>query len=80
MSEFVHLHLHTEYSILDGINRVEKLPEYIKSIGQDTVAMTDHGNISGSYKFFKECKKAHVKPIIGMEAYYTVLDLSLIHI
>lgn len=76
MSEFVHLHLHTEYSILDGINRVEKLPEYIKSIGQDTVAMTDHGNISGSYKFFKECKKANVKPIIGMEAYYTVLDRS----
>lgn len=76
MNDFVHLHLHTEYSTLDGINRVETLPDHIKSIGQDTVAMTDHGNISGSYKFFKACKGAGVKPIIGMEAYYTVNDRS----
>lgn len=74
--QFVHLHLHTEYSILDGINRVDTLPEYIKSIGQDTVSITDHGNVSGTYKFWKNCKKAGVKPILGMEAYYTVTDRS----
>lgn len=74
---FVHLHVHTEYSTLDGINKVEELPKYAKSIGQDAVAITDHGNVSGSYRFYKECKKAGVKPIIGMEAYYTVQDRTL---
>lgn len=73
-NNFVHLHLHTEYSVLDGINRVDTLPEYIKSLGQTACAITDHGNISGSYKFYKSCKKAGIKPIIGMEAYYTVGD------
>lgn len=72
--EFVHLHLHTEFSVLDGINRVETLPEHIKSIGQQAVAITDHGNVSGSYKFYQSCSKAGIKPIIGMEAYYTVQD------
>ena len=74
--DFVHLHCHTEYSILDGINRVEELPKYIKSIDQKAIAMTDHGNVSGTYKFFNECRKEGVKPILGMEAYYTVLDRS----
>lgn len=73
-NKFVHLHLHTEYSLLDGINRVKTLPEYIKSIGQDAVSITDHGNVSGSYSFYKSCKKANIKPIIGMESYYTVED------
>lgn len=66
--------LKAEYSVLDGINRVDTLPEYISSIGQEAVAITDHGNVSGCYKFYKACKKAGVKPIIGMEAYYTVGD------
>ena len=73
-SDFTHLHVHTEYSVLDGINRVNTLPEYIKSLGQTACAITDHGNVSGSYRFWKECKKAGIKPIIGMEAYYTVGD------
>lgn len=72
--EFVHLHVHTEYSLLDGINKVNRLPSQVKAMNQPAVAMTDHGNISGSYKFYKECKQAGVKPIIGMEAYYTVND------
>ena len=76
-NKFVHLHLHTEYSLLDGINRINTIPEYIKSIGQSAVSMTDHGNVSGSYSFFKSCKKAGVKPIIGMEAYYTVGDRTV---
>jgi DNA polymerase-3 subunit alpha len=71
---FVHLHMHTEYSLLDGINQVSKIPTHISSLGQKAVAITDHGNVSGSYRFYKECKAAGVKPIIGMEAYYTVED------
>lgn len=77
MKDFVHLHMHTEYSTLDGINRVDTLPEYIKSLGQHSVAITDHGNISGSYRFFKACRSVGVKPIIGLEAYYTPFDASI---
>ena len=75
--DFVHLHMHTEYSLLDGINRLSALPQYIKSIDQKAVAITDHGNISGAYRFYKECKKNNIKPIIGMEAYYTTRDRSV---
>lgn len=76
-NQFVHLHVHTEYSLLDGINKVTRLPEQVKQMNQPAVAMTDHGNISGSYRFYKECNKAGVKPIIGMEAYYTVGDRTV---
>ena len=76
-SKYVHLHVHTEYSLLDGINKVSRLPSFVKSMNQPAVAMTDHGNISGCYRFYKECKKANVKPIIGMEAYYSVNDRTL---
>ena len=75
--DFVHLHLHTEFSTLDGINRVDAIPKHIQSMGQKAVAITDHGNIAGSYTFFKQCRKDNVKPIIGMEAYYTVNDKSV---
>ena len=76
-NDFVHLHVHTEYSLLDGINRIETLPEHIKGLGQKSLAITDHGNVSGSYKFFKACNKVGVKPIIGMEAYYSIQDRSV---
>jgi DNA polymerase-3 subunit alpha len=68
--------MHTEYSTLDGINRIDSLPQYIAGLGQDACAITDHGNISGSYKFYKSCIESNIKPIIGMEAYYTVNDRS----
>lgn len=71
MSDFVHLHLHTEHSLLDGINRVDTLPDHIAKIGQSSVAITDHGTVSGSYQFYKSCIGKKIKPIIGMEAYYT---------
>lgn len=77
MTNFTHLHLHTEYSVLDGINRVETLPEHIKKLGQSACAITDHGTLSGTYKFYKACKKAGIKPILGMEAYYSVIDKSI---
>lgn len=76
-SAFCHLHMHTEFSTLDGINRLDTLPAHIKSMGQPAVAITDHGNISGSYQFYKNCKKAGVKPLIGLEAYYTPFDSSV---
>ena len=75
--QFVHLHLHTEYSLLDGINRVDNIPGYVKSINQGAVAITDHGNVSGSFRFHNKCKEAGIKPIIGMEAYYTVNDRTV---
>lgn len=74
--DFCHLHTHTEYSTLDGINRVDKLPEYVKSLGMKAISCTDHGNTSAHYKFYKACKKASIKPILGLEAYYCVGDRS----
>lgn len=72
--DFVHLHVHTEYSTLDGINNTEKLPEYAKGLNQQACAITDHGSVAGTYKFNNACKKAGIKPILGIEAYYTVED------
>ncbi len=68
-SDFVHLHLHTEYSLLDGACRIERLMEKIKSLGQTAVAITDHGVMFGCVDFYKAAKKAGIKPIIGCEAY-----------
>lgn len=69
MSKFVHLHLHTEYSLLDGFARIDRLFEKVKEAGMDAVAITDHGSMFGVVEFFKEAKKHGVKPIIGCEVY-----------
>lgn len=69
MGEFVHLHLHTEYSLLDGACRIKDIPDRIKECDQDAVAITDHGNMYGVIEFYKTCKKAGIKPIIGCEVY-----------
>lgn len=71
MPKFVHLHNHTEYSLLDGLSRVKKLFSYVKEKGMDAVAITDHGVMYGAVEFFKEGKKQEVKPIIGLEGYVT---------
>lgn len=68
-SGFVHLHLHSEYSLLDGACRIAEIPEAAKRAGHKAVAITDHGVLYGVVDFFKECKKAGVKPIIGCEVY-----------
>nr|MBA2307491.1 DNA polymerase III subunit alpha [Candidatus Dependentiae bacterium] len=68
---FTHLHLHTDYSLLDGAITVEALVEFGKQNNFKALAMTDHGNIFGAVKFFKQAKKAGIKPILGMEAYFT---------
>lgn len=66
---FVHLHLHTEYSLLDGFARIDRLFDKVKSLGMDAVAITDHGVMFGVVDFYKAAKKAGVKPIIGCEVY-----------
>ncbi len=69
MSDFVHLHVHSEYSLLDGANRIKDLPVRAKELGMDAIALTDHGAMYGVVDFYKECKKNGVKPIIGCEVY-----------
>ncbi len=69
MSDFVHLHLHTEYSLLDGAVRIKKIFGECKKRGMDTVAITDHGNMFGTLKFAEAAKQAGIKAIIGCEMY-----------
>ncbi len=69
MSNFVHLHLHSEYSLLDGACRIKDIPKMAKEIGQTAVALTDHGNMFGAVEFYKACKSEGIKPIIGCEVY-----------
>ena len=69
--KFVHLHVHTEYSLLDGLSKVSSLINHLKELDMDTVAATDHGVMYGIVEFYKKCKKEGIKPIIGMEGYTT---------
>ena len=71
MKEFVHLHTHTEYSLLDGAAKIKELVEAVKAQGASAVAITDHGNLYGAIKFYNVCKKEGIKPIIGCEFYVT---------
>jgi DNA polymerase-3 subunit alpha len=68
-SDYVHLHNHTQFSLLDGLTRVPDLIEFVKDTGMEAVAMTDHGTLSGAIEFYKEATGKGVKPIIGIEAY-----------
>src|ERR1700733_3530038 len=74
MSQFVHLHLHTDYSLLDGACDVEKLCQRVQQLGMPAVAMTDHGNIFGAVHFVNAAKHAGVKPIVGCELYICKKD------
>jgi DNA polymerase-3 subunit alpha len=69
MAEFTHLHLHTDYSLLDGACDVDKLLQHVKQMGQTAVAMTDHGNIHGAVHFMDAAKKYDINPILGCELY-----------
>ncbi|MFT4112002.1 DNA polymerase III subunit alpha [Silvibacterium sp.] len=69
MAEFTHLHIHTDYSLLDGACDVDKLVNRVADIGQKAVAITDHGNIYGAVHFFEAAKKRGIKPILGCELY-----------
>jgi DNA polymerase-3 subunit alpha len=75
MSKFVHLHVHTEYSLLDGLSNIKELFAHVKEQGMDSIAITDHGVMYGEIEFYKEGLKQGIKPILGMEGYITAGDL-----
>ena len=66
---FVHLHVHTEYSLLDGFCRIDRIAKKAKSLGQSTIAITDHGVMYGAVAFYRACLKEGIRPIIGCEVY-----------
>lgn len=69
MADFIHLHVHSEFSLLDGLGKLDKLIDRAKSFGMDALAITDHGTMYGSFKFYLKAKAAGIKPIIGVETY-----------
>jgi len=69
MQDFVHLHVHTDYSLLDGASSYKKLIARAKSLGQKSIAITDHGNMFGALRFYKECREQGMNPLIGCEFY-----------
>jgi DNA polymerase-3 subunit alpha len=71
---FVHLHCHSEYSLLDGANRIDDLIDRALELEQPALAITDHGNLHAAWGFQEKAKKKGIKPIIGMEAYVAVGD------
>ena len=76
-NKFVHLHVHSEYSLLDGLSKISSMLTHIKENGMDSVAVTDHGVMYGIVEFYKKALKEGVKPILGMEAYTTNVDHKL---
>jgi len=73
---FAHLHVHTEYSLLDGFSNIKKLIQKVKDLGMDSIAITDHGTMFGVIEFFSTAVEAGVKPIIGVEAYVAARRMS----
>src|SRR5437773_10347982 len=71
---FIHLHLHTEYSLLDGGNKITNLIDRVKQLGMNAVAATDHGNLYGAIEFYTKAKASGIKPILGIEAYVAPTD------
>src|SRR5436190_22255959 len=68
-SDFVHLHNHTQYSLLDGLTKIPALIDRVRELGMKSVAITDHGLMSGAIEFYKAAIDADLNPIVGMEAY-----------
>ncbi|MGK2896645.1 MAG: PHP domain-containing protein, partial [Candidatus Saccharimonadales bacterium] len=66
-SDYVHLHNHTHHSVLDGLTKADELVDLVKKYGMDSVAITDHGTMSGVVEFYKAAKAGDVKPVIGIE-------------
>ncbi len=77
MPRFVHLHVHSHYSLLDGLSKIPDMIAHTKALGMDALALTDHGVLYGAVEFYQECKKAGIKPIIGMEAYVAPFSRKL---
>lgn len=79
MEPFVHLHVHTEYSLLDGANPIKKLVKAAVEDGHDAIAITDHGNLFGAMEFYQACRKEGVKPILGCEVYVAAQSMHKGH-
>ncbi len=75
-SDFVHLHNHTHYSLLDGLTKVPELVQFVKSEGMEAVAVTDHGTMSGLVELYKECNANGIKPLLGLEAYVAARKMT----
>ena len=75
-SDFVHLHNHTHYSLLDGLTKIPELIDFVKSQGMEAVAITDHGTMSGLVELYKCCNDAGIKPILGLEAYVAARKMT----
>jgi DNA polymerase III subunit alpha len=69
MSKFTHLHIHSHYSLLDGLTKIDELIKRVKDQNMNAVALTDHGVLYGAVEFYKKAKKAGIKPILGCEVY-----------
>src|SRR3989344_4878267 len=66
---FTHLHLHSHYSLLDGLSKIDEIVSRVKELGMDSVALTDHGNLYGAIEFYQKASKEGIKPILGCELY-----------
>ncbi len=75
-SDYVHLHNHTQYSLLDGLTKIPALVDFVSKKGMEAVAITDHGTLSGAIEFYKEANASKIKPIIGIETYMAARSLS----
>src|SRR5260370_37920841 len=71
---FVHLHTHSEYSLLDGANRIPELLDRVRALGMDSIALTDHGNLHGAWQFHAEARARKLRPVLGCEAYLAFGD------
>jgi len=76
MSKFVHLHLHSHYSLLDGLSKIDEILDRVKELGMDSVALTDHGVMYGAIEFYQSAKAKGIKPIIGCECYEAVNNME----
>ena len=74
--KFTHLHLHSHYSLLDGLPKIDEILDHAEKLGMDSVALTDHGNLYGAVEFFKKAKKKGIKPIIGCEVYQALNEME----
>ncbi|MDP2967515.1 MAG: DNA polymerase III subunit alpha [bacterium] len=74
--KFTHLHVHSHYSLLDGLPKIDELLDYVKELGMDSLAITDHGNIYGAVEFYKKAIEKGIKPIIGCEVYVALEKMS----
>ena len=75
---FTHLHVHTEYSLLDGASRIDDLVSHARELGMTSLAITDHGVMFGVIDFYRECLKQGIKPIIGCEVYTVMLSSQIV--